>query len=423
MKQQCKNAGYSFDFDVPLSDDVPLTYFTRGEHAEYYKQLDSNAINGALRNLQTAYKNFYTNLSKGNAKGFPQYKRRGLRNAVTGLPNPLNIIGSYTTKTTNAAQGFTFIPYTTEDGQISQKYEMIRIAKLGWVKIRKHRPIPDNAKLSAYATVSRNTAGMFFISLRIETPDTDATKILSPNSVIGYELSIGQSYIIVNNNRRYAPLDTVEKLQNKLQYKQQQLSFMKTGSNNWHKKQFEIQRLHNRITRIKDAQITQLAEQIVKRSDYICFRDTDVAELKKKPIEIDDIELKKNNQLIPKITDTDRKYLRKYYRSDRENHATGINDMLTFLAQARRAFQDQCWAKLIEEVEKKAQRDGKVVLKTADYALTTQLCSNCGAVNEDMAGIANVDKTTFICPECGCTINRDLNSAINIKNMCLSQIS
>ena len=38
--------------------------------------------------------------------------------------------------------------------------------------------------------------------------------------------------------------------------------------------------------------------------------------LKKKPIEIDDIELKKNNQPIPKITDTDRKYLRKYYKSE-----------------------------------------------------------------------------------------------------------
>ena len=42
---------------------------------------------------------------------------------------------------------------------------------------------------------------------------------------------------------------------------------------------------------------------------------------------------------------------------------------------------------------------------------SSQLCSKCGARNKAMK---NLSKRHFICPECGFTLDRDLNAAINI---------
>ena len=103
MRNRCSEEGYSFEFEISTTP-VSVAYFTHGENAEYYKQLDSVAISGALRNLNAAYERFYNNLSKGITEGFPKYKRRGLRNKETNLPNPLNVTGSYQTKATNLNQ-------------------------------------------------------------------------------------------------------------------------------------------------------------------------------------------------------------------------------------------------------------------------------------------------------------------------------
>ncbi len=421
MQKRCIEEGYEFDFTI-ITESVPLIYFTHGEHSDYYKQLDSNAISGALQNLNTAYKNFFNNLAKGQTDGFPKYKKRGLRNEETNLPNPINITGSYTTCATNLKKGFLFEPYTLKDGRLSQKYEYVKIAKLGPVKMRKHRPFPEGFTLSYYAKVTRETSGNFYIVFNIETAEKEPAKTLSKDSIIGYELSLGHSCVIDSNGKRYNPINGIEKLQEKLKYKQQQLEYMKKGSNNWHKRQFEIQKLHNKITRIKEAQITKIAEDIVKSSDYICFRDVDIKELKKKPVEIDDIELRKKGEAVPEISEYDSENLKKYYRSDRENPATGVADKIEILAKMRRAFQEQCWAKIVDEVEKKAQRDGKVILKTPNKFMSTQICSCCGAVNEGMKGLDNLGEKTFICSVCGYSNEREINSAINIRNICAEQI-
>lgn len=54
----------------------------------------------------------------------------------------------------------------------------------------------------------------------------------------------------------------------------------------------------------------------------------------------------------------------------------------------------------------------KVVAAPSNYR-STRICSNCGHVEPHM----NVNKRTYRCPKCGSVIDRDLNAAINLRNI------
>ena len=43
---------------------------------------------------------------------------------------------------------------------------------------------------------------------------------------------------------------------------------------------------------------------------------------------------------------------------------------------------------------------------------SSKTCSNCGHKHDDLT----LNDRTYVCPECGFTLDRDLNAAINIRN-------
>ena len=46
------------------------------------------------------------------------------------------------------------------------------------------------------------------------------------------------------------------------------------------------------------------------------------------------------------------------------------------------------------------------------HKTTSKTCSNCGCVQE-----MPLNKRTFDCPDCGISIDRDLNASLNIRNI------
>lgn len=67
------------------------------------------------------------------------------------------------------------------------------------------------------------------------------------------------------------------------------------------------------------------------------------------------------------------------------------------------------------KIKEKALRDKRFVIISKKYK-TTQMCSKCGRIHK-----MNLNNREYIC-ECGNTIDRDLNSAINILKIGLEQI-
>ena len=115
-------------------NNTPAQYKTE---FEWLKEVDSLALANAQMNLQDAYNNFF----RDKKVGFPKFKSKK---------------GSKRSYTTNCVNGNIVV----RDG-------MIRLPKLGFVKMKQHRNIPDDYKLKA-VTVSQNAGGKYFASILFE---------------------------------------------------------------------------------------------------------------------------------------------------------------------------------------------------------------------------------------------------------------
>ena len=65
----------------------------------------------------------------------------------------------------------------------------------------------------------------------------------------------------------------------------------------------------------------------------------------------------------------------------------------------------------------KATKNGKVCAKIGRFDPSSQICSKCGHQQK-----MSLEQRTYVCPECGMTMDRDVNAAINIRNFALRNI-
>ena len=78
---------------------------------------------------------------------------------------------------------------------------------------------------------------------------------------------------------------------------------------------------------------------------------------------------------------------------------------------------DLSYGTFITQLKYKLKRKGKHLLKIGRFQPSTQICSNCGHRQH-----MKLTDRTYTCPECGLTIDRDVNAAKNIKSFTLRDI-
>ncbi len=130
---------------------------------EWLKEVDSMALCNAQMNLQTAYNNFF----RSPKVGFPKFKSKK-RNK-----------NSYTTNNQN--------------GTVSIIEDKLKLPKIGLVKIKQHRMIPDNQKIKS-ATITRIPSGKYYVSILVEyeqnIPDIKLDKMCRFCGAINKELTL-----------------------------------------------------------------------------------------------------------------------------------------------------------------------------------------------------------------------------------------
>ena len=104
---------------------------------EWLKEVDSLALANAQLNLNRAYTNFFHN----KTAGFPKFKSKKSNHR------------SYTTNCVN--------------GNIKLENGKIVLPKLGKIKLKQHRRVPDNYKLKS-VTVSQTPTGKYYASILYE---------------------------------------------------------------------------------------------------------------------------------------------------------------------------------------------------------------------------------------------------------------
>ena len=137
---------------------------------EWLREVDKFALQNSLKNLDTAYKNFFADLKKAKNKkgvGFPKFKKKyGCKQ-------------SYKTNLTN--------------GNIQVLQNRLKLPKLGWVRFHKSQEI--TGKL-VNVTVTRTSSGKYAASILCET---EIEQHLPSTKNVGLDLGL-KSYLVDSNN-------------------------------------------------------------------------------------------------------------------------------------------------------------------------------------------------------------------------------
>ena len=75
------------------------------------------------------------------------------------------------------------------------------------------------------------------------------------------------------------------------------------------------------------------------------------------------------------------------------------------------------WFEFVRQIEYKSEWYGKNVIFIGQYEPSSKLCHKCGYRKKDL----KISEREWVCPVCGERHDRDINAAINIKNIALEK--
>ncbi len=240
---------------------------------------------------------------------------------------------------------------------------LIDLPKIGKVKIVLHRPIPDGFKIKT-ATITKKCDG-YYLVLSLEDKTVPEVKPdIDPDSIIGIDVGL-KEFLTTSEGETIEIPQYYRKAQKRLKVIQKRVSRRKKGG-------------ANRLKAIK-----QLGKQHKKVAD------------KRK-----DFHFKTANYLLSKYDVVAHEKLN-----------------VKGLAKSRLALSvlDAGWSSFLTILTSKAENAGLLAVPVSAQN-TSQNCSSCGKKVPKKLHIRWHD-----CLHCGCSLDRDHNAAINIKNRAAGQ--
>ena len=242
--------GVRFIFNKMLTDK--LAYYNetgkqlKNTPAQYktafpwLREVDSLALANAQLNLQDAYVRFFRN----PAAGFPKFKsKKHSRKAYT----------------TNCVNGNIVI----RDGAV-------KLPKIGLVKIKLHRTIPDSYKLKS-VTVSRDAKGNYYASILFEYEPVEPE--IPPESIIGLAYSKHGLYTDINGKTVMYP-EELERTAEKYRREKKRLANMKKCSKNREKQRIKTKRIIEKLERQRTDFLHKQSRQIANAYDRVCVKES-----------------------------------------------------------------------------------------------------------------------------------------------------
>lgn len=252
--------------------------------------------------------------------------------------------------------------YTTNNQKgtvaiIDDRY--IKLPKIGKIKAVIHRK-PDADWTIKSATISQDSDGKFYVSILFEYEKAITPAIISDNAV-GIDYKSDGLYMDSNG---YCPFGHKYYRQNqeKLAQAQRKLKHMAIGSNNYKKQQCKIAKIQKHTSNQRLDFLHKESTKITNLYDIVCVETLDMKAM--------------------------------------SNKAFGNG----------KATMDNGYGMFLNMLEYKLANRGKYFVKVDKWYTSSQLCSCCGKQKK----LTLADRI-YKC-DCGLTINRDHNAAINIKN-------
>lgn len=286
----------------------------------------------AIINLGAAFERFFNGVAK-----YPTFKKKGVHDS-----------------------------FTVGNDQVKLKGSMIRLPRIGWVKLREDPRFSGRLKT---ITLSRR-AQRWYVSLGIEVPLSVPTEnpIESQDQIVGVDLGL-KDLAIFDDGKRVPGAKPLKTMLRKKQRLNRSLSRKKKGSMNRRKAREKLTRIEAKIAFIRQDGLHKLTTKLVNEFDVIAIEDLSVQQM----------------QQI------------KY-------HARNIADM--------------GWYEFRRQLTYKTEQAGKTLYVADRYFPSSKTCSSCGHVMPSMP----LNIRNWTCPQCNAHHDRDVNAAINLKNSAIEEL-
>ena len=304
----------------------------------FLKEVDSMALRCSIFNLEDSYKNYFSKRS-----AYPSFKNKFSKQSYR-----TNCITSvYKNK-------------KYSNIKIDIKERMIKVPKLGLVKIRGYRNLNELTDRIINITIEKEKTNKYYVSVITEKEEKTPKKI-TPTSIVGIDLGI-KDLVVTSDGEKYPNPKEINKREKRLKRMQRKLCRQVKGSNNYNKTKEKIARIHSKIKNSRKHNIITIANKIVKEHDIIVSEKLNVKKMSS------------NHKLAKNILDA------------------GFN-------------------KICELLKWKAKLLGKYYYQVDTYYPSSKICSHCDNKTE----ITNDLKVRmWECENCGNTNDRDINASINI---------
>ena len=243
----------------------------------------------------------------------------------------------------------------------NQKFRFIEgkiyIEKVGKVKVKIHREIPEHSKFLSL-TIIRTLQNQYYIIVNFEYNNKIKQKVSNTN--VGIDLGIS-SIATLSDGVQFSNLSKIIDNQDKIRTAQKHLSRKIKGSQRWLKQKKKLGKLHNKMVNQKMWYLHNISRWIVENYNEISMEDLCIKDMLKN----------KNISYLNSITPM---------------------------------------GKLKELIIYKQKEYGKEVFLYPRFEPSTKKCSSCGNIQP----MKLIDRI-FNCKKCDLIEDRDVNAAINIK--------
>ena len=302
--------------------------------------------------LQRTVTRFYQNLD-----GLSEQKQNGRK------------VGKLKWKSPREFQSMTYSQSGFELKNTSGRNATLWLSKIGDIKLRYHRDIPEEAEIKE-VTVKKETTGDWFVSFGLETDDADLPEkpevdSLDASNSVGIDLGI-LNYIRTSDGKTVDWLNLEDEYE-RLRREQRKFSRKQNGSNNYEKQRREVAKVKRHIKRkVLDYQ-HKITTWLVREYDAVFVEDLDVA------------------------------------------------GMLEQSHNARNK-QDAAWRQFITLLEYKGDLYGTHVVQVEARG-TTRECASCSVETAKPIWVRE-----HSCPSCGFECDRDANAAMNVLQRGFSEL-
>ena len=192
----------------------------------FLKEVDSMALRCSVFNLEDSYKNYFSKRS-----AYPSFKNKFSKQSYR-----TNCITSvYKNK-------------KYSNIKIDIKEKMIKVPKLGLVKIRGYRNLNELTDRIINITIEKEKTNKYYVSVITEKEEKTPKKI-TPTSIVGIDLGI-KDLVVTSDGEKYPNPKEINKREKRLKRMQRKLCRQVKGSNNYNKTKEKIARIHSKIKNI-----------------------------------------------------------------------------------------------------------------------------------------------------------------------------